>query len=381
MGCTRRIDRFQRILVLALSGVQLSCGGNGTEPGSSNTDTSSPTESNQAPTASITAPSNGAVFLDTEGVTFRGTATDSEDGTLTGQSLVWSGSLDGAIGTGSPFIAGALTLSVGTHTITLTATDDDGASATPSISITVNQDLTAGSISGRVFRSQEDAPFAVVRVTRSGPDGNTEVVTDVLGNYEFSDVPVGTHSVSVMSEDLPPFGSFVVSGEQQVTITGGLVAEGVDFGFRVAEVEVRTMASVSSAGVGAEVEITVELDLTEIPLPMSGINGTIEWPTAVTGVVSGNTTEGDVWNQTGGSFLTNESPPGTLLFVGVSPSTGIVDDVFTMMTFRVTTVAAGSANFTPNLVELNVFDPDTGASTPLLDIVILRTTTATVTVQ
>ncbi len=474
MDCNRKFDRFQRILVLTLSGVLLSCGGpgnggngdggNGTGPDDSNTaptasivvpsdgavflDTESVTFQgtatdaedgaltggslawsssldgaigtgtqfsvdalsltvgthtitltatdsggaaatasisitvNQPPDASITAPSDGDIFLDTEAVTFEGAATDAQDGALTGESLVWSSDLDGEIGAGTDFTAEALSLSVGTHTITLTATDDDGASATPSISITVNQDLTPGSISGRVFRSQDDAPFEGVRLTRSGPDGNMEVVTDALGNYDFSDVPVGTHSVSVMSEDLPPFGSFVVSGEQQVTITGGLVADGVDFGFRVAEVGVRTIASVSSAGVGEEVEITVELDLTEIPLPMSGISGTIEWPTAVAGLVPGSAMAGDVWNDTpSATFLSNESPPGRLRFVGVSPVTGLVDDVFTVMTFRVTTVAAGSANFTPNLAELNVFDADTGVSTPLLDIAILQTTTATVVVQ
>ncbi len=114
---------------------------------------------------------------------------------------------------------------------------------------------------------------------------------------------------------------------------------------------------------------------------MSGINGTIEWPTAVAGLVPGSATAGDVWNQTGGGFLTNESTPGTLLFGGVSPTTGIVDDVFTVMTFRVTTVGAGSADFALDLTELEVFDPDTGVSTKLLDIVFLRTTTATVTVQ
>ena len=336
---------------------------------------------NGIPTASITSPADDAVFLDTEAITFNGTATDAEDGNLTGASLVWSSSLGGEIGTGTQFTKDALSLSVGTHTITLTATDSFGATATASISITVNQDLTPGSISVRVFRSQDDAPFAGVRVVRSGPDGEEEAVTDAKGSYDFSDVPVGTHIISVVSEDLPAFGSFVVSGEQQVTITGGLVADDVDFAFRAAEVEVRTIASVSSTGVGAEVEITVELDLTEIPLPMSGINGTIEWPTAVAGLIPGSATGGDVWNETGGSFLTNESSPGTLLFVGVSPTTGIVDDVFILMTFRVTTVAAGSADFAPNLAELEVFDPNTGASTKLLDIVFLRTTTATVTVQ
>lgn len=338
-----------------------------------------PNANNQPPTASITAPSDGAEFLDTESVIFQGTGTDPEDGTLIGGSMIWSSSLDGGIGTGNAFTLAALSLTVGTHTITLTVTDSDGAAATASISITVNQDLTPGTISGRVFRSNDDAALEGVRVLRSGPDGDEEAVTNPSGDYEFVDVPVGTHDVSV--EDLPPFGSLVVSGAQQITIAGGQAVDEVDFAFQAAEVEIRTIADMSDVGVGTEVEITVELDLTEIPLPLSGVSGTIDWRTASTEFVSGSATEGDVWGDTGGSFLTNESPLGTLQFVGVSPTTGIVDDVFVVMTFRVTMVGADSAPFTPNLEELDVFDPDTGVSTPLLDIVILRVTTARVTVQ
>ena len=233
-----------------------------------------------------------------------------------------------------------------------------------------------GSISGRVFRSQDDAPLEGVRVLRSGQGGDAETVTNATGDYEFAVVPAGVHDVSV--ENLPTFGSLVVSGAQQVTVTGALDVNQVDFAFRVTEVQVRTIASVSSADVAAEVEITVELDLSEVPLPMSGINGTIEWPTAIAEFVRDSDTAGNVWSQGGASFLTNQSPPGTLLFVGVSPNTGIEDDVFTVMTFRVMAVAAGSADFSPTVAELEMFDPGTGTSTKLLDIVFLRTTTAVV---
>ena len=376
MGHNRRIDRFRRTPFLFLSGILVSScgGGGGTGPSDRDNQTAG---INQRPSVLIVAPSDGAVFHEAESVTFRGTATDTEDGTLTGGSLAWFSSLDGAIGTGTQFSTDVLSLTLGTHTITLTATDSDGAAAAAaSISIEVNQ----GAISGRVFRLNDDAPLPGVRVTRSGPGGDTETVTNASGDYGFVDIPVGVHDVSVVSGDVAPFGSFVVS-EQQVTIGGGLAAGKVDFAFQAAEVEIRTIADMSDVGVGTEVEITVELDLTEIPLPLSGVSGRIEWLTAVTGLVSGSATGGDVWNDTGGSFLTNESPPGTLQFAGVSPTTGIVDDVFTVMTFRVTTVAAGSSSFTPNLEELDVFDPNTGVSTPLLDIVILRTTTVTVTVQ
>ena len=81
-----------------------------------------------APVVSITGPAaqgNGAphtVFEGT-GVTFTATATDPDDGPLTGASLVWTSNLDGEIGTGPSLLASGL--SDGMHTVTLTATDSD----------------------------------------------------------------------------------------------------------------------------------------------------------------------------------------------------------------------------------------------------------------
>ena len=51
--------------------------------------------SNTAPTVTITAPANGSTFNVGDSVTFSGTATDGEDGTISA-SLSWSSSLDGA---------------------------------------------------------------------------------------------------------------------------------------------------------------------------------------------------------------------------------------------------------------------------------------------
>ncbi|MDH3296794.1 MAG: leishmanolysin [Gemmatimonadota bacterium] len=90
---------------------------------------------NTAPSASITSPANSSTFDEFVSVAFAGSATDAEDGTLTGAALVWTSSLDGAIGTGVSF--NKADLSVGVHTITLTATDSEGAAGTASIQITI----------------------------------------------------------------------------------------------------------------------------------------------------------------------------------------------------------------------------------------------------
>ncbi len=99
---------------------------------------------NQPPTANITSPTANQSFVQGTSVSFAGTGTDPEDGALTGASLTWSSSRDGAIGTGTSF--SKTNLSVGTHVITLTAKDSQGATGTATVTITItapNQPPTA----------------------------------------------------------------------------------------------------------------------------------------------------------------------------------------------------------------------------------------------
>ncbi len=105
----------------------------------------------RVPTALITAPMNGSNFDQDELITFTGTGTDPEDGALVGNDLVWSSSLDGQIGTGSPLAIP--TLSVGNHTITLTATDSDGDTGTATIAVKVGNDPPTAHITAPVSGS------------------------------------------------------------------------------------------------------------------------------------------------------------------------------------------------------------------------------------
>lgn len=118
--------RFVRAALPALSvvAVAVACGGEPTEP------------ENTPPTASIVSPADGDAFDEGSSVTFQGSATDTEDGTLTGSSLVWTSDLDGQLGTGETVETSSL--SAGDHTISLTATDSDGAAGQASISITTS---------------------------------------------------------------------------------------------------------------------------------------------------------------------------------------------------------------------------------------------------
>jgi len=90
---------------------------------------------NQAPSAAITAPAAGSSVVQGTSVAFAGTGTDPEDGALTGASLTWSSSINGAIGTGASLAIN--TLSVGAHVITLTARDAQGLTGTSTVALTV----------------------------------------------------------------------------------------------------------------------------------------------------------------------------------------------------------------------------------------------------
>jgi subtilisin family serine protease len=87
---------------------------------------------NNPPVVTISSPADSGLFASGTSITFSGSASDTEDGNLTG-SMVWTSSEEGQIGTGGSFSAA---LSDGTHTITASVTDSGGLTGNASVTIT-----------------------------------------------------------------------------------------------------------------------------------------------------------------------------------------------------------------------------------------------------
>ena len=87
------------------------------------------------PMGTIQQPVNNASFFFGNSITFKGSATDPQDGLLTGNHLQWSSNLNGNLGFGDSLIIN--TLNAGSHIITFTATDYDGFSTTVTKNIVV----------------------------------------------------------------------------------------------------------------------------------------------------------------------------------------------------------------------------------------------------
>ncbi|MDH5471402.1 MAG: hypothetical protein OEY61_00965 [Gammaproteobacteria bacterium] len=92
----------------------------------------------------IDTPANAASFASGASISFSATATDPEDGNitglntpLTGNNIVWSSDLDGVFGTSSNNVVTNALVTVGTHTITVTATDSNSNTTTATIVITI----------------------------------------------------------------------------------------------------------------------------------------------------------------------------------------------------------------------------------------------------
>lgn len=86
------------------------------------------------PTTTIDQPADGASFVLGDAVHFEGHASDLEDGALTG--LVWSSSLQGALGAGDALDVADLI--AGVHVVTATAVDSAGQPGTDAVSVTIN---------------------------------------------------------------------------------------------------------------------------------------------------------------------------------------------------------------------------------------------------
>jgi hypothetical protein len=139
-------------IVISTSGAACSCGGaTGNKQdggGGGGTDGGQP---GGVPTVTIESPTDGASFQAGQSIHFTGSATDPEDGALSGDALVWTSDVSGQIGLGAD-VQSALA-ELGAHTITLTATDSDGNSRSAKVTITI---------------TASDAPLVTIT---SPPDG------------------------------------------------------------------------------------------------------------------------------------------------------------------------------------------------------------------
>jgi hypothetical protein len=113
---------------------------------------------NAAPVVSIASPTDGATFDSGATVLFAGTASDAEDGDLTG-SLIWNSSIDGQIGIGGSF---STTLSDGSHIITAAVTDSGGKAGSDSVGVTIGSGPS------------EPTEVSVTSITYSGEGGRNK---------------------------------------------------------------------------------------------------------------------------------------------------------------------------------------------------------------
>jgi len=167
---------------------------------------------NGVPTVSISQPADATSFEEGQEITFIGSATDTEDGALTGASLTWSSSIDGTFGSGET--VSSMGMSAGAHVITLAARDAQSQTGSATVSIEVSplsgdafeSDDTSGEAtttpSGAIQAhnispaTDEDwitftlaAPSVVVLETRGGSGDDTvlELFDDVLSLIESDD--------------------------------------------------------------------------------------------------------------------------------------------------------------------------------------------------
>jgi hypothetical protein len=109
----------------------------------------------KGPRVSIVSPADDALIHAGQVAALQASASDAEDGALTGAALSWSSSVDGALGTGASLPVA--NLSTGTHVITLTGHDSANHSATDTITLTIwDAPLIEGQANGDV-----DCDFSV----------------------------------------------------------------------------------------------------------------------------------------------------------------------------------------------------------------------------
>jgi len=165
--------------------------------------------SNTAPSVSIASPGSGTSHASGTAVSFSGSASDTQDGSLSAK-LAWTSSLDGAIGAGGAF---SKVLTVGSHTIKATVTDSGGMTTVKQVTVTINAPTSGGTLkaTGRKSKGSQSVDLSwsglsgssldVFRNSTKWTTANDGVETDPLnrkggGTYNYKVCVAGTTTCS-----------------------------------------------------------------------------------------------------------------------------------------------------------------------------------------
>jgi len=177
--------------------------------------------SNQAPKAKIEEPANNSVFSEGDSITFRGSATDTEDKVISSENYFWeSGREARVIGNGRIIVTKKL--SVGLHNIFLQVFDNKGASGTDRITIeiipkivfdehlrsnnaTVSQ-ITQGVKSFQQSEMKDTSTLMELDILNNNPPATNKIIKNAKqqdsAGYSVNDVPA-TETNIVAKSDSP----------------------------------------------------------------------------------------------------------------------------------------------------------------------------------
>jgi hypothetical protein len=161
-----------------------------------------------APTVDIVAPDDASAFPYDQSITLGASATDPEDGALSGASIVWTSDRSGTLGAGA-----SLTLALpdpGVHRITCTATDSTGKRGADVIVVTALSPYVVINHPGDGERREAGSSIPFVGVARDAEDGDIssslQWASDLSGSIGAgasfnASLEVGTHTVTATVVD------------------------------------------------------------------------------------------------------------------------------------------------------------------------------------
>ena len=258
--------------------------------------------------------------------------------------------------------SGILT-SVANGTATITASSG---SHSATASVTVNQVASAITLSQNAIEFSVIGDTAQLSASVQDANGNDISGTDVV--WATSDESIATVSSSGLV-------TAVAWGGVEITATAGTVEEKALVASMLG-LEIRVVLASDTVNAGTHVEVAVEVYRSDTSNPVAGVTGSVTWA-GVIGTFVENSASAPAWD---GNLLTNADRVGRVQFAAASAA-GVTGDPVEIIRFELRVDRIGTTQITPDLTELAVVDPVTGATTDVLDYVTPVIVTSTLVVR